>query len=559
MENGKFPPELARRWHKALAVISRGPPDLDQGYYFYGLLDCVSQLAAVSDPRMLGEGLLDRIKDLVFDSVVPEFRWKAIEVSLSCHCTRWEQYQMLRRDVEMRPAVETKVNILEEIHLIRMHLESDEDENLRFRVSRPLTRDAQSSVVTGGELDSDLIISPTSSKSKSPIEGFHASHKSCRESAITRSFTKTSTTYSLRSVRKFSRSYHSAGLFDGCRYAFFNDDNEVSVYRLGDLRAKTTPPSFSRILTQQFKHGEFIRNVASSQAFMVIVTNKRLLIFQIDADTPVDTILHRDWDPSGLACRESETHLVVFLGQCQLNKTKNHTGQIKIHRYRIHSQVQKLPIVALNLPANDYPKRLSFDTDSRILTCITRIQNKLLVWKLDDEFLSSSEPFEFLKNKYTAETRETGVTSATVYQSPSNRLYVLCTTAPSTERWYHDGEWSYILLIPPNPSRSHLQPSSIIYNLEQTKSHRPLFAGCPSSQHHVFAVLEDSGRLSVLRLDRRDGGGIHSPDEDAEILAHSLCKQDRPLTDCLRFDPSGSCLFAVDPKGSIVVTEFAKE
>ena len=81
MENGKFPPELARRWHKALAVISRGPPDLDQGYYFYGLLDCVSQLAAVSDPRMLGEGLLDRIKDLVFDSVVPEFRWKAVSIS----------------------------------------------------------------------------------------------------------------------------------------------------------------------------------------------------------------------------------------------------------------------------------------------------------------------------------------------------------------------------------------------------------------------------------------------------------------------------------------------
>lgn len=310
---------------------------------------------------------------------------------------------MLRRDVEMRPAVETKVNILEEIHLIRMQLESDEDESLRFLVSRPLTRVARSSVATGGELNSDLVVSPILSKSEeSPIEDVHASHKSCGESAISRSYTKTSTTFSLRSVGKFRKSYHSAGLFDGCRYAFFNDDNEVSVYQLGDLRAKTTPPSFSRILTQQFKHGEFIRNVASSQAFMVIVTNKRLLVFKVDANTPVDTILHRGWDPSGLACRESETHLVVFLGQCQLNKIKNYTGQIKIYRYRIDGQFKKLPIAALNLPANDYPKRLSFDTDSRILTCITRIQNKLLVWKLDDEFLSSLEPFEFLKNKYTA-------------------------------------------------------------------------------------------------------------------------------------------------------------
>lgn len=80
VENGKFPPELASRWHKARAVILRGPPDLDQGYYYYGLLDCVSQLAAVSDPRIMGEGLGGRIKDLVFDSVIPKFRWKAVSI-----------------------------------------------------------------------------------------------------------------------------------------------------------------------------------------------------------------------------------------------------------------------------------------------------------------------------------------------------------------------------------------------------------------------------------------------------------------------------------------------
>lgn len=87
VENIKFPAELARRSHKALAIISRGPPGLDQGYYYYGLLDCVSQLAAVSDPGMLGEALLNQIKDLIFDSVVPEFRWKAVSVpSLKRRC-----------------------------------------------------------------------------------------------------------------------------------------------------------------------------------------------------------------------------------------------------------------------------------------------------------------------------------------------------------------------------------------------------------------------------------------------------------------------------------------
>ncbi|KAF6233806.1 hypothetical protein HO173_008018 [Letharia columbiana] len=371
--------------------------------------------------------------------------------------------------------------------------------------------------------------------------------------------TKNSTTYSLRSVRKFSSSYHSAGLSDDCSHALFYNDSEVSVYRLGDIRTKDTSPSFSRIFNQQYKHGEFIRNVAPSRAFIVIVTNKRLLVFKFDADTLIGTVSHGDWDPSGLACHESKTHLVVFLGQCQRNKTKKYDGQIRVSRYRIDGQATNMPVFALNMPANDCPKRITFDTESQILTCITRIQNKLSIWKLDNEFFSSVEPFEFLKNKYTAETRETGVTSATVYQSPSKRLYVLCTTAPSTERWHHEGEWSFILLIPPNTSRPHIHLDSKVHTFEQLKSHRPLFAGRPSSQHHIFAVLEDSGRLSVLRLNRHDDGGIHSPDGDAEILAHSLCKQDRPLTDCLRFDPSGSFLFAVDPKGKIVVTEFEKE
>lgn len=149
------------------------------------------------------------------------------------------------------------------------------------------------------------------------------------------------------------------------------------------------------------------------------------------------------------------------------------------------------------------------------------------------------------------------MTSATIYQSPSDRLYVLCTTAPSSERYNHNGEWSFILPITGTSSRGDSHPASQVHDFEGLKYHRPLFAGCASSQHHVFAVLEDSGKLSILRLDKHNDGGIYSPGK-AEILEHSLCKQDRPLTRCLRFDPSGS-LFGIDRKGKIVVTEFEKE
>ncbi len=314
---------------------------------------------------------------------------------------------MLRRNVEIRSTVETKASILEEMRVIRMHLENDEEEDLRFRVSRPLTRVNQSSVASDGTLDSDLGISSIPSDSgEPPVENIPLSHTSWRESALARSFTKSSTTFSLRS-RKFGSSYHSAALFDDCKHAIFNNDSEFSVFRLGDLTKGS--PKFSTILTQQYKHGEFIRNVASSRAFIITVTNKRLLVFKIDADKviPVDTISHGDWDPSGLACHESETHLVAFLGQCQRNKTSRYDGQIRVYKYRIDGQVKKLPASTLNVPANDCPKRLSFGADSQILACITRIQNRILVWRLDDEFLSSQEPFEFLKNKYTAVSTQT--------------------------------------------------------------------------------------------------------------------------------------------------------
>ncbi len=149
------------------------------------------------------------------------------------------------------------------------------------------------------------------------------------------------------------------------------------------------------------------------------------------------------------------------------------------------------------------------------------------------------------------------MTSATIYQSPANRLYVLCTSAPSSERWRHQGEWSFILPIARDSSRSHIHQGSNSHDFEQLEGHDPLLAGCSSTQHHIFTILETSGRLSTLPLDKHEDGGIYSP-EDAEILPHSLCKQDRPLMDCLRFDPTGSCLFAVDPEGKIVVTEFEK-
>ena len=315
---------------------------------------------------------------------------------------------MLRRDVEVRSDVETKATVLEEMRLIQVQLESDEGQKLRLRVARPLTCVPQRSAAPGSIQGRNLSIS-TMPSDKGESSSINTSHTSPPERALTRSDIKNSTTFSLRSVRDFSSSYHSAGLLEGCHHAFFNNDSEISVYRLGDLHSNPASPEFSRVFTQRYKNPERIRSIASSLAYIIVVTTKRTLIFKIDKETPIYTIPHGDWDPSGLACQESETHLLVFLGQCQIGQ-----GQIKVYRYRIEGQAKKLPVFALNVPGSDKPKRVFFDTDSQLLTCITRDQNKLLVWKLDDEFFSSSEPFEFLKNKYPAVSARNSAAPLTV-------------------------------------------------------------------------------------------------------------------------------------------------
>ena len=276
------------------------------------------------------------------------------------------------------------------MRVIKAHLDSDEEEGLRFAIPRPLPRVSDLSTPT-------IPLAPE----EPPTE---AVHLPASESTLAKSRTRSSTTFSLSAVRSFG-TYHSAGLFKDGRHAFFNNDSELSVYELGDLRKKPVSQKFSTVFTQEFKqrkHQEFIRHVASGTSCIIIATNNRLLTFGIDPEKLISAASHRDWDPSGLACHESETHLVVFLGQGQRNMRNGYNGQVRVFRYRKHGQAEGLPVFALNVPANDSPKRLFFDPDSQILTCITRTQNKVLVWKLDDDFLSPLEPFEFLKNKYRA-------------------------------------------------------------------------------------------------------------------------------------------------------------
>ena len=64
---------------------------MDKWYFFYGLLDCVAQLARHVRPRQISRELLSTLKQLMEESEYEEFRWKIIEI--------FEAYEPVRRNI----------------------------------------------------------------------------------------------------------------------------------------------------------------------------------------------------------------------------------------------------------------------------------------------------------------------------------------------------------------------------------------------------------------------------------------------------------------------------
>lgn len=146
-----------------------------------------------------------------------------------------------------------------------------------------------------------------------------------------------------------------------------------------------------------------------------------------------------------------------------------------------------------------------------------------------------------------------------MYTTPSKNLYVLCTTAASTERWRNDGEWPFCspVIMPPG---SVLESS--IHNFVHLQEQRTLVAGTVSSRASVFAVLEKTGKIFLVGLTGHENGGIWGQPESPKCLSASLTAQSGVATQGtspIRFDPSGSKLYAVDPKGKVIIVSFQAE
>ena len=545
-------PRLGGQWMKTRRVLGTEGPTLGRGYFFFGILDCAAQLATLADVSALRDGFFDQMRRLCSTSDVPEYRWKAMEILLSFPNTRTEQFRRLKFEIEESPRVSIRDTALVEASTVREILDHDEEASLRFCVSEPPIVPPRTPPI-----DPDLVTESLPSTDPDVVES------DFQEPFIPRSKIKTTSSMSISFPRDrfFSSllgrtSFNFAGLSSDCQHVFFYDHCRISMFHLNNPKGKPLE------LGRDFTNGDPILDAAMSQRFLVIATSQRILTFDLVERHQLEVVSFDAWESSGIACFESSNQLVLALGQGQGNSSKASQGQIVVYKYEKSSRLKRLEACStLPLPTQDRPKRVYLNAVPRILTCVTTIQNRVLVWDLDESFSPVSEPFDFVKNHYRKERYETGITSTSAYISPSDKPYILCTTAPSSERHKHKGEWSFIVPVPrPRVQiRPRLRPpSNVAYNFEQFKDHRALRGGAVSSKHNVFAVLEDNGRISVLPLVAGENGGISEPGKSRNKVT-ILDKAIGRVGGCLRFTPDGERLVAVDAEGKVVIAEFEKE
>ncbi len=93
----------------------------------------------------------------------------------------------------------------------------------------------------------------------------------------------------------------------------------------------------------------------------------------------------------------------------------------------------------------------------------------------------------------------------------------------------------------------------------QLRRRLSLVAGAVPVQGNVVAVLEKTGKIILVRLtsNGRDGlGSVNSEDAKPTEVPASLCSKTKLSMNCLRFDPHGAHLFAIDTKGKLIRTRF---
>lgn len=417
---------------------------MDKWYFFYGLLDCLGQVARHARSGQLLVELFTLLKELMEESEYEELRWKILEI--------FEAYEPVRRNVHQWLTAShgssniDNAGVLLELAAVRsisrqQMLTSSEAES-------PVSRQTTSS----SGMDDRRFLSGNPSSSSQAIENrplypalvqaqysnrrtsAHAAEVDAieqlpmtHESVLTRSTDEQGRSLSLASQQQGHtpateeaeeveqyleghidywpqdgdvqesqllpqaffgrglRGYAHAGLSTDCRLAFFSSSREVCVARVSlDNRRRRKE---DLVLERKYDRSSQIADVSLLNNILVVSTRQNLELHRIGLPGPGVIVSHGDWDPLGIASWEQGSEAMVAVGH-RREARNSRNGRVIIHQVSLPSEgpVQRRILRAFTLPTGESPKFLAFDSEGATLACITdrNVGNSVIIWKIEE-------------------------------------------------------------------------------------------------------------------------------------------------------------------------------
>lgn len=438
-----IPSKKSSVWDWPLARLRRGPPLMDKWYFFYGLLDCLGQVARRARAGQLSVELFSMLKQLMEESEYEELRWKILEI--------FEAYAPLRRDVHQWLTASygssniDNTGVLSELAAVRTI--SRQQVLTDFEAGSPVSQQTTSS----SDVDDRRLLPGNSSSSSQAIENrplypalLEAQYNNRRtsvdaieqlpmthESVLTRSTDEQERSLSLASQQqrhtpateeeeedeeeaeqyleghidywpqdgdvqesqllpqgifgKGLRGYAHAGLSTDCRLAFFSSSREVCVARVSPDNRRRRKEDL--VLERKYDKRSDIADVSLLNNILAVSTRQNLELHRIGLPGPGVIISHGDWDPLGIASWEQRSEAMVAVGH-RRGARNSRNGRVIIHQVSLPSEgpVRRRILRAFTLPRGESPKFLAFDSEGATLTCITdrNVGNSVIIWKIEE-------------------------------------------------------------------------------------------------------------------------------------------------------------------------------
>ena len=552
------------------AALNQGPPAMDHYWFIYGLLDCAVQCCRILPSSELSEDTMSRVGLIIRHCPEPSHRCKAIEILLSNPEERSQNFLWLAQPRSPWPD-----DVKNEIDTVNQCLGEDSG-LLRSRGSIVST-------MTAASLPTSLP-STEAPGSATPI----SLHEWTEQPFPNPPPLDRSGSFKLRPSSGDGlnlKNVKLATISPNGRAALFLSTNGLKVFA---LNFAAWPGNGNLRFLYQAPRGQELRSAAVSDRYAAFISNRSLIVHNYRIGQLAGELAFSMSSSNGLrhpdcvAIHESPQSTKVAVAGWQGDK-----ASIVIYKLERNCHLAAFWLLEASFQSSyelsNFSKAIAFAPTGNRLSAIT-CGNRTFVWQLSDGGTQTPSCYSIEPRRYPTvrhfpfpralpsqicpltrcyqESSALGLTSASLFYTPSQSPWALLTTAPSTEAFTNHGEFSYLSPIGAPPDDAGAL-SQMAYNITTLPTYRrSILAGAVSDPPYYAALLERSGRIFLLRLDRAGSGqGVTTVDSPVE-LSQQLSEQRSPLgvsPGSIRFckaDDGRLMLVAVDIYGKVVRQTF---